>query len=554
MSRALAKPAGNGHKDGSIQPGKCQPMNETVISEKGMVVAPHRAAAEAGAEILHAGGNVLEAIIGAAATIAVVYPHMNSIGGDGFMLIAEPGRPPRALMACGGAGSLATIERYARKGYDTIPTRGADAALTVAGAVSAWQLAHEISQSWGGGLALSELLGDAILRAKAGSPVTRSQERMTRDFRDELAAVPGFGERFLVDGKAPATGSLLRQPKLAETLEHLAHSGFDDFYRGDVAREIAADLEAAGSPVVRDDLRKHEARLASPLSLAIKGATLFNTPPPTQGLASLLILGLFGRLAVKRGESFEHLHGLVEATKRAFAIRDGHVTDPFYGDPVTDFLAPERIAAEADAIDRRRAAPWGRRSGKGDTVWMGAIDRKGRAVSFIQSIFWEFGSGLVLPKTGVLWQNRGISFSLDKAARNPLMPGRKPFHTLNPPLARFDDGRLMTYGSMGGDGQPQFQSQIFTRHVDFGMDLGAAIDAPRFLLGKTWGDETLDLKMEDRFDPDLVEALRRAGHEVRVLSEAYTDGMGHAGAIVRRADGRLFGASDPRSDGAAVGV
>lgn len=529
-------------------------MNETTVSEKGMVVAPHRAAAEAGAEILRAGGNVLEAIIGAAATIAVVYPHMNSIGGDSFMLISEPGRPPRALMACGGAGSLATIERYAKKGHDTIPSRGADAALTVAGAVSAWQIAQEISRSWGGGLSRSELLGDAIGRAKAGVPVSRSQARMTEDYREELAAVPGFAQHFLVDGKAPAAGSLLRQTKLAETLEHLAHAGFDDFYRGDIAREIAADLEAAGSPVVRDDLRKHEARLASPLSVAIKGATLFNAPPPTQGLASLLILGIFGRLAVRRGEGFDHVHGLVEATKRAFAIRDREVTDPLYGDDVTGFLTAERIAAEAEAIDRKRAAPWGRAGAKGDTVWMGAIDRKGRAVSFIQSIFWEFGSGLVLPRTGVLWQNRGISFSLDKNSRNPLMPRRKPFHTLNPPLARFADGRLMSYGSMGGDGQPQFQSQIFTRHVDFGMDLGAAVDAPRFLLGKTWGEDSADLKLENRFDPDLVEALRRAGHEVRLIDEAYSDGMGHAGAIMRRADGRLFGASDPRSDGAAAGV
>jgi gamma-glutamyltranspeptidase/glutathione hydrolase len=529
-------------------------MTETVVSEKGMVTAPHRAAAEAGAEILRAGGNVMEAILGAAATIAVVYPHMNGIGGDVFMLVAEPGKPPRGIDACGAAGSLATIQRYEKKGYDAVPPRGADAALTVAGAVSGWQRAFEIAKAFGGGLGRRELLGDAIGRAKAGSAVTRSQAEMTAQNREDLTAVPGFAGQFLVDGKAPAAGTMIRQQRLADTLEHLAHSGFEDFYRGDIAREIAVDLEEAGSPVTREDLRRHEARLVNPLSLAIDGATLFNMPPPTQGLASLIVLGLFDRLGIKRGESFDHIHGLVEAIKRAFRVRDRAVTDPAFGDDITPYLDPGWIGKEALAIDRKRAAPWGADGDEGDTIWMGAVDGKGRAVSFIQSIFWEFGSGLVLPKTGILWQNRGVSFSLDRNARNPLMPGRKPFHTLNPPLARFADGRLLTYGSMGGDGQPQFQAQIFTRAIHFGMDLGAAIDAPRFRLGKSWGEDEAALSMESRFDPDLVEALRRAGHPVAVSDAAYQNGMGHAGMILRRADGRLFGASDPRSDGAAVGV
>jgi gamma-glutamyltranspeptidase/glutathione hydrolase len=185
---------------------------------------------------------------------------------------------------------------------------------------------------------------------------------------------------------------------------------------------------------------------------------------------------------------------------------------------------------------------------------MGAIDQNGLAVSFIQSLFWEYGSGVVLPRTGILWQNRGTSFSLDPNSVNPLTPGRKPFHTLNPPLALFNDGRVMTYGSMGGDGQPQFQAALFTRYARFGMELGEAIDAPRWRLGRTWGTETADLSMESRFDPDLVAALARAGHRIEVLDLPYADGMGHAGAIVRSPDGRLFGASDPRSDGAAVAV
>jgi gamma-glutamyltranspeptidase/glutathione hydrolase len=160
----------------------------------------------------------------------------------------------------------------------------------------------------------------------------------------------------------------------------------------------------------------------------------------------------------------------------------------------------------------------------------------------------------VLPRTGIVWQNRGLSFSLDRHALNALAPGRKPFHTLNPALARFKDGRTVVYGSMGGDGQPQFQAQVFTRHARFGMELGDAIDAPRWRLGRTWGAEEAALSLENRFDPDLVRALERAGHGINVVDEAYSSGMGHAGAIVRRADGRFFGASDPRADGAAVGA
>ena len=527
-------------------------MNETVVGEKGMVVAPHRAAAEAGAEVLKAGGNAIEAMIAAAATIAVVYPHMNSIGGDAFLLIAELGKPVRAIDACGAAGSLATIERYRKAGYDEIPPRGPDAALTVAGAVSGWLLASEAAAALGGKLDRRDLLADAVRRAREGIVVSRSQSEMAARNREDLQASPGFVEHFLVEGKAPEIGSRLVLERLSDTLDRLAHAGFDDFYRGDIAATVAADLEEVGSPVTREDLRQHEARLVGPLTLKLDDATVHNMTAPTQGLASLIVLGLFDRLAVKRGESFDHIHGLIEATKRAFDVRDAEITDPRFVGDLARFLEPSWLDEEAKLIDRKRAQPWGKNEGEGDTIWMGAIDRNGLAVSFIQSLFWEYGSGVVLPRTGILWQNRGTSFSLDPKSVNPLIPGRKPFHTLNPPLARFTDGRVMSYGSMGGDGQPQFQAAVFTRHARFGMELGDAIDAPRWRLGRTWGAETAELVVENRFDPDLVSALAKAGHAIGVLDLAYADSMGHAGAIVRRGDGRLFGASDLRSDGAAV--
>nr|WP_051094059.1 gamma-glutamyltransferase family protein [Kaistia granuli] len=517
-----------------------------------MVVAPHRAAAEAGAEILRAGGNAIEAAIAAAATIAVVYPHMNAIGGDGFWLIREPGKEPRYLEACGAAGSGATIKAYRDKGHDAVPTRGPDAALTVAGAVSGWNTAYELSQSLGGRLDRPTLLANAIAHARDGTTVTRSQARLTAEHREMLAAQPGFSDVFLIDGKAPEAGAKLRQERLADTLDHLARAGFQDFYRGDIASEIAADLQRIGSAVSRVDLERHEARLRPPLSVRLDGATVYNSPPPTQGFASLLILGIFERLGVKRGESFEHVHGLIEATKRAFLLRDKHVTDPIFAGDLSMHLSSRVLEREVARIDMKRAAPWPQPAKKGDTVWIGAIDASGLSVSYIQSIFWEFGSGVVLPATGITWQNRGASFSLDPKSLNPLEPGRRPFHTLNPAIARFDDGRIMSYGTMGGDGQPQTQGAIFTRHAVFGMDLGAAIDAPRWLLGRTWGSDHTQVRVENRLDPDLVLALERAGHEVTVLDEAYSDTMGHAGALVRRKDGRIFGASDPRSDGAAV--
>jgi gamma-glutamyltranspeptidase/glutathione hydrolase len=519
-----------------------------------MAVAPHRAAAEVAADVLRAGGNAVEAMIAAAATIAVVYPHMNSIGGDAFFLIAEPGRPVRAIDACGAAGALATIERYREKGYDAVPARGPDAALTVAGAVSGWRLAGELAVALGGRMSRRDLLADAVRRSREGIVVSRSQSQMAAENRDGTPWPAGFAETFLVDGKAPEIGSRLKLERLSDTLDHIAHAGYDDFYRGDVAATLAADLESVGSPVTRHDLARHEARLAIPLFIRLGDATVHNMTAPTQGLASLIILGLFDRLGVKQGGGFDHIHGIIEATKRAFAVRDAEITDPRYVGDLSRFLEPAWLDREVEAIDRRKAAPWGENGDDGDTIWMGAIDQNGLAVSFIQSLFWEYGSGVVLPRTGILWQNRGTSFSLDPNSVNPLTPGRKPFHTLNPPLALFNDGRVMTYGSMGGDGQPQFQAALFTRYARFGMELGEAIDAPRWRLGRTWGTETADLSMESRFDPDLVAALARAGHRIEVLDLPYADGMGHAGAIVRSPDGRLFGASDPRSDGAAVAV
>jgi len=519
----------------------------------GMMVAPHHLAAQAGRDVLRDGGNAVEAMVAAAAAIAVVYPHMNAIGGDGFWLIREPGKPPVAIDACGSAAALADRGFYA--GLEAIPSRGPKAALTVAGAVSGWAKALEVAKGWGRPLSLSRLLADAIRHGRDGVAVTASQSALTRDKLAGLKDAPGFAEAYLVEGEPPARGHLLRQPALAQTLATLADRGLDDFYRGSVAASVAGELERLGSPLRAADLAAHQARVVAPLSVRLADATVYNLPPPTQGLASLMILGIFDRLAVTQGEGFAHLHGLVESTKRAFRVRDRVVTDPArLPKPPASFLADEVLDRLAGEIDMAQALPWPEPAAPGDTIWMGAIDREGRAVSFIQSVYWEFGSGVVLKDTGICWQNRGTSFSLDPAALNALEPGRKPFHTLNPALALFDDGRVMPYGTMGGEGQPQTQAAVFTRYARFGQPLQQAVSAPRWLLGRTWGDVSTSLKLESRVDPALVQALRAAGHQVEVLAEAFSDTMGHAGALVRHPNGLIEGAFDPRSDGAAAGV
>jgi gamma-glutamyltranspeptidase/glutathione hydrolase len=301
------------------------------------------------------------------------------------------------------------------------------------------------------------------------------------------------------------------------------------------------------------DLAQHQAQRRTPLSVKVTGATLFNFPPPTQGLASLLILALFDRLQVTEGESFAHLHGMIEATKQAFLLRDRYIGDPASMTvDAQDLLDPIKLDRLAQSIDRKTALAWPRPAELGDTVWLGAIDQNGCSASFIQSIYFEFGSGCVLPETGLVWQNRGASFQLEGTGPRVIGAGKKPFHTLNPAMALFDDGRRMVYGTMGGEGQPQTQSAVFSRYGFFNQPLQQAITAPRWLLGKTWGENSVSLKLENRFDPSLVQALRAAGHEIEML-EDFTSTMGHAGAVVRHDNGVLEGASDPRSDGAALG-
>lgn len=524
-----------------------------ILGSRGAVVAPHSLASQAGLDILRDGGNAIEATIAVAATLAIVYPHMTGIGGDGFWLLQAPGQPVNSIDACGATGENVTRALYG--GLDSIPWRGPLAANTVAGTVSGWGAAFDYSRThWGGRLPFSRLLESAIHYAREGYPVTLSQHENTRSKLTELSSQPGFSATFLSQGQVPAYGQHHRFPLLANTLEQLARAGTEDFYRGELARQIGLDLKSVGSPITAADLARHEAKFTPPLQLRLSNATLYNMAPPTQGLASLLILGIYDRTRQSgwNPDNVEGIHALVEATKQAFLLRDKYVADPAHMkiDPAT-LLSRGNLDALAAAIPLQHASPWPAPVSDGDTTWMGVTDAEGRAVSMIQSIYFEFGSGVVLPGSGIWWQNRGCSFDLKPDRLRSLLPGRKPFHTLNPAMAKLDDGRWLIYGTMGGEGQPQTQAALFSRYVWGGHNVRSAVAAPRWLLGRTWAEQSTTLRLESRYADTIVQGLRKLGHPVEVVAE-FDERMGHAGALVLHPDGWIEGGEDPRSDGSVA--
>ncbi len=525
-------------------------MLNTARCFKGAIVAPHHLASQAGLRVLQEGGNAVEAMLAAASTIAVTYPHMNGLGGDNFWLIHSPGKPVKAIDACGGAASLASIEHYNEQGHDAIPERGPMSALTVAGAISGWQNALAYStDALKGTLPLARLMEDAIEHATVGVAATATLANNCAGKQDQLRNQPGFESTYFNNGQAIKEGDRLLQPNVAATIAHLVDHGLDDFYRGDLAKTIAKELENVGSPIRFDDLAAHKALDTTPLSTSVAGHTVYNMPPPTQGLASLLLLAVYEKLGMQQCNNTDYIHAIVEATKASFRIRDAHVSDPAYmKHEASDFLSTDAITKLVNQVDMQKAAPWPDAAASGDTVWLGAIDQYGNAVSFIQSVYWEFGSGVVLPQTGITWQNRGTSFSLDKQHHNYLHPGRRPFHTIQPALAQLSDGRVMPYGTMGGEGQPQTQAMIFSRHVMHGMPLQQTISAPRWLLGRTWGSDVTNLRMESRIPDSIVRELKQRGHDVEMVGE-YEEIMGHAGALIRHPNGLVEAAADPRSDG-----
>jgi gamma-glutamyltranspeptidase len=520
----------------------------SIASKPIAFTAPHYAASQAGQNILQQGGTAIEAMVAAAASISVVYPHMNSLGGDGFWLISEPGKEPIGIDASGTAVQKADLDFYS--GQKHIETRGPRACLNMAGAVAGWKKALDISHRWQPALELEQLLSPAIGQAEWGIEVTQSLQNASEKTFDDLHKLDNF-EQFLIKGKSLRKGKILKLPKIAQTLKTLVNNGLDDFYQGDIAKMLAEDLASVGSPIQLSDFIQYQAKQLKPLSVNISAGKLYNLPAPTQGIASLLILALFDKVQHQANTEAEFIHLLVECSKQAFIVRDSVLTDASrLAIPLEHYLQEEQLNLLAKKVRLNKALPWPHIAKPGDTVWMGACDQEGRMVSYIQSIYWEFGSGVVSPQTGIVWNNRGTSFSLQPDHLQQLKPGLKPFHTLNPAFAELKDGRRLSYGTMGGEGQPQTQAAVFSRYVYRQQALPKAIAESRWLLGRTWGDDSHNLKVEEDITQDVVQELVTKGHEVATVA-ACNELMGHAGAIVLRPDNSVAAATDPRSDGKA---
>ncbi|OIJ12079.1 gamma-glutamyltransferase [Anaerobacillus alkalilacustris] len=538
----------------------------TTMAPNGMVTSPHYLATQAGMNILQNGGNAIEAAIAAAASISVVYPHMNGIGGDNFWLVYNAKKQElKGLNGSGRAGEFATIDFYQKQNYETIPARGYLSANTVPGSVAGWDQAYQYSKKYlGGDIPWSELLQPAISYAKKGFPVTPSQAYWTKintqksdEFRN-LQRFDEFQNIFLKEnGLLYQAGELMMQHDLAVTLETIAKEGSRAFYQGSIGKQIVDDLRLNGGLLTEGDFRKHSSDWVKPISVNYRGYTAYNLPPNTQGLASLSILNIlkhFDLTCIEEG-SPEYIHLIVEATKLAFGDRDQWLTDPDFSHiPVDELISEKRGKQLAAKINLAETLSMEKQlEPKGDTVWLGVVDQYGNAVSLIQSIYHDFGSGIIPKGTGVLLQNRGSFFSLNPNDVNCLQPNKRTFHTLNPAMLFRGKSPYLVYGTMGGEGQPQTQAALVTRIIDYNYSVQAAIEAPRWLYGRTWGANSNRLKIESRISKEVRNELQKKGHCIEAVDE-FTDIMGHAGVILIDDGNKVkYGGADPRGDGIAIG-
>jgi oxamate amidohydrolase len=549
-------------------PGGPRTGRPPVRAERGMIATSHYLASASGLEALRRGGTAVDAAIAANAVLCVAYPHMAGLGGDGFWLVHDPASGGvQAVNASGPAAQLATRDYYRDRGHEEeIPARGALGALTVPGAVDGWRVMHERY----GRLEWGTLFEDAVRYARDGLAVTRSVANWVAQDMPVFQEHETAGRLYAPDGRARREGERMKLPDLADTFEVIARDGARrGFYEGALTQRMAEALERAGSPLRAEDFAAFEAEWVEPLSTTYRDYTAYEFPPNTQGFAALQVLNIVEGFDVASwGDgSVEYYHHMAEAVKLAFADRDAWLTDPKFVDiPLDRLLSKEYATERRDTIDPARAMEMmkvepgvafegkgARRTPEGDTVYFCAIDRDGLAVSVIQSIYHDFGSAFVAGDTGVLMQNRGSFFSLDDDHPNRLEPNKRTFHTLIPAMLFRGDEPYLVYGTMGGEGQPQTHAALVTRLVDFGYDVQQAIEAPRWLMGRTWGTESRDLSLEGRISDEVVRELELRGQPVKMLPD-WDDNMGHAQAIrMEREHGFLEGGADPRGDGLALG-
>lgn len=534
----------------------------------GVVATPHYLASSAGLEALQRGGSAVDAAIAANAVLCVAYPHMAGLGGDGFWLIAEPkSGKVHGINASGSSARLATLDYYRQYGNgNEIPARGALGVLTVPGAIDGWRLAHERF----GKLKWDELFKAAITYARDGVAVSRSLKDWLVQDVPILTQYPATAAIFLPGGSVPREGQRLVQADLARSLQQIAEKGARaGYYEGAIAERMCATLQPQKSPLRADDFAAFKAEWVEAITSTYRGYDVYQLPPNTQGFTALQILNLIeGYDVVRWGDgTADYYHHMAEAVKVAFADREEWLTDPkFVKIPVEKLLAKDYCNKRRQLIDPERAQniaevpagipythPHERRAPDGDTCYFCTADKDGMVVSIIQSIYHDFGSAVVGGDTGIILQNRGAFFALDEKHPNHLQPGKRTFHTLIPGMAMRDGKPYLAFGSMGGEGQPQAQAALMTRLVDFGYDVQQAIEAPRWLMGRTWGTPSRNLSLEGRISDETVRELKRRGQPVQMVTD-WNDNMGHAHAIcVDREQGLLEGGADPRGDGAALG-
>jgi gamma-glutamyltranspeptidase/glutathione hydrolase len=507
-----------------------------------MVTTPHWLASEAGAKVLARGGNAIEALVAAGAALSVVYPHFCGLGGDAVWMVSDEQGQATSFLGIGQAAI------NARPSGD-IPVRGAASTLTTAALVDSWDALLSYSRkSWGGGGSLPSLLADAIELAENGFDVSPSQT-FWFDFRaQELADWPGFAATFRRDGRQ-------RQPGLAQSLTAIATHGAREFYEGELATRIVDGLAAAGSPIGLADLAATRTRMAEPIALDYGDTTLLAPPPPTQGVTTLGIMGVLKGLdmAAMPPDSPAFHHALVEAVKQAFLDRHLIADPDFSRDASRHLLDPARLAAKAAAVDPCAAMAWPHLYRSGDTALLAAVDSAGRVACVLQSLYFDWGSGVMADDTGILWQNRGAAFSADPSHINGYQPGKRPFYTLNPGLVLKNGRPHLIYGTQGADGQPQTLALLLSLLIDHGLAPLAALSQPRFLLGRTFSDSRDTLKIEEGIGAVCLQALAALGHEVSAIA-SFSPLGGQAGVIRIEADGAMTAAHDPRSDGGAIGL
>jgi gamma-glutamyltranspeptidase/glutathione hydrolase len=529
-----------------------------VMARNGLVATSQPLASAAGLHVLQQGGNAIDAAVTAAAVLSVVEPTMNGVGGDLFAIVYDAKtKTVHGLNASGRAPAAATPEEFARRRLDSIPYRG-ELSVSVPGVVDGW---HELLSKFGT-ITLARALEPAIRYARDGYAVSEIIAHQWKDAESVLSRDPAAASVFLPGGHAPATGDVFRNAPLASTLEQLARQGRDAFYRGDIARAIAADMKRRGGLITEADLAAHHADWIDPVSTTYRGHQVLELPPNTQGVTALEMLNILEGFDLKAlgHNSAAYLHLLVEAKKIAFADRDAWIAD--YDSVPRAVL--ERLLSKDYAAERRREINKDRAAREykplalpgisnaieehpeahGDTIYLTAADGYGNVVSLIQSLYESFGSGIVAGDTGIVLQNRGSLFTLRAGHPNRIAAGKRPFHTLVPAMVLKDGRPWLTFGVMGGDMQPQGHVQVLLNLIEFGMNVQEAGEAPRFR------HSSAGLALESAISAETRFGLDARGHRMITSIGAFG---GFQGILIDPKTSVLMGGSDPRKDGLAIG-